>query len=120
MITKSTLFMMAALLLAMNVQAKLDAKAWTTEELGAIPFDDGLDENGNLDEQAKDFQKNWRGKRITMTMGGIKLSENYAYCSPKLKGTRPETIVQGTLVSRPRGGSGGNSIELKDCKMIRK
>lgn len=52
-----------------------------------------------------------------MKVGGIKISENYAVCSPKVNGLTPANIVTGTLDDKPRGGSGGNGVYLKNCKI---
>jgi hypothetical protein len=92
-------------------------KPFTDSEIGSIPFSDGFDANGNPNKDAKDFEKKWKGKSITMKAGGIKISENYAVCSPKVNGLTPANIVTGTLDDKPRGGSGGNGVYLKNCKI---
>jgi len=92
-------------------------KSLTDAEIGNIPSSDGFDANGNLNKDAKDFEKKWKGKLITMKVGGIKVSENYAVCSPKVNGLTPASVVTGTLDDKPRGGSGGNGVYLKNCKV---
>jgi hypothetical protein len=112
----ATLFALTTSALA---QANLD-KAWSDEDIGAIPFEDGLDESGNPDAQSIEFAQKWKGKTIVMLMGGIKLSENYATCTPRLKGARPQSMIKGNLLSRMRGGSGGNPIDLTNCMIVKK
>lgn len=95
-------------------------KPWSDEEIGAIPLEDGMDENGNPDEAAVLFVQKWKGVPIVMVMGGVKLTENYATCSPGLRGARPQSVVKGNLVGRARGGSGGNPVDLTNCMIIKK
>jgi hypothetical protein len=92
----------------------------SNEEIGAIPLEDGMDEQGNPDEGAVMFVQKWKGMPIVMVMGGVKLSENYATCTPGLRGTRPQSVVKGNLASRMRGGSGGNPIDLTNCVIVKK
>jgi hypothetical protein len=66
------------------------------------------------------FVQKWKGMPIVMVMGGVKLSENYATCTPGLRGTRPQSVVKGNLASRMRGGSGGNPIDLTNCVIVKK
>jgi hypothetical protein len=95
-------------------------KVWSNEEIGAIPLEDGMDENGNPDEDAVLFVQKWQGIPIVMVMGGVKLTENYATCTPGLRGARPQSVVKGNLAGRMRGGSGGNPIDLTNCMIVRK
>lgn len=115
-IALSTLLVLATSSLA---HASKD-RPWSNEEIGAIPLEDGMDEYGNPDEGAVMFVQKWRGVPIVMVMGGVKLSENYATCSPGLRGARPQSVVKGNLVGRVRGGYGGNPIDLSNCVIVRK
>ena len=87
----------------------------TEDELGQIPFSDRVDENDEPDADAKEFEKSWKGKTISLKFGGIKISENVVFCEPEIKGLNPNSIVTGVLDSRLVGGSGGNPIVLKNC-----
>ena len=103
-----------------QVHANPSHAVLSQEAIAEIPFDDGMDENGQLDEQAMLFKQQWLGKHITMRMGGIKQTEHYAWCQPAIKGARAQSIVTGKLISRPRGGSGGNMLILNHCKLLKK
>ncbi len=89
---------------------------FANDEVG-IPFSDGVDENAQPNAEAKDFEKNWKGKRVSLKYGGVKVSYDFAVCRPNIEGLNPNSIVTGVLVDRPLGGSGGNPIFLKDCNV---
>lgn len=102
------------------VYASPNSNVLSADALSQIPFDDGFNDQGDPDEQAIRFRQEWQGKQITMVMGGVKQTENYAWCDPAIKGARPQSIVTGKLISRPRGGSGGNMLILNHCKVLKK
>ena len=88
------------------------------DEVGQIPFSDrDYTKSDPVVDHNADFDKNWKGKTISLKYGGIKVSENVVFCEPEIKGLNPNSIVTGVLVDRPTGGSGGNPIELKDCRV---
>ena len=115
--------LLLAILLTVSTSAfAANAVGLTERDVPNIPFSDRIDDQGNPDKDSQDFIKNWQGKTITLRFGGIKLGENYVTCSPQLKGygrIKPETLVTGTLISRDVGGSGGNPIGLKNCKLVK-
>lgn len=92
----------------------------TAKEIGAIPLEDSL-----RGREASDFQKNWKGKTLSFTGkvnwgGGVSIEEyNIEGCSRVLKKLKPGavTTVTGVLASRFRGGSGGEPVELSNCRL---
>jgi hypothetical protein len=101
-------------------QPDLSKPLTTSEEVGAIPCEDSPN-----DKEAAEFEKNWKGKTISFTGqvnrgGGISINEYYVTgCAAVVKQAKPGAIltVTGTLISRNRGGSGGEPVELANCRL---
>lgn len=110
------------------VASAADLKIYSSaEQLGEIPFDDQFDANGNLTKESKGFEKNWAGKTIAIRgklnqAGNLLVDENFVVgCKDVLKGIKLSTIVtvSGKLKSRSVGGSGGQPIQLSECKFVK-
>ncbi len=101
------------------------SKIFGVDEVGSIPRQDGEDDKGRPDNEAKDFAANWKGKTISIRGkvnrgGGLSLDLYQIYgCESILKSIKPNTptVVTGTLDSRERGGSGGEPVGLTNCRL---
>ena len=92
----------------------------TVDEIAAIPREDSPN-----DKEVVNFEKNWKGKTISITGKvnkgrGVSIGEYYVDgCSAVLKAEKVGTTVTvtGVLSSRYSGGSGGEPVELSNCRL---